>query len=394
MFEQKAIKKLTSLLAVSLLVISVVEPSPSVHADVGDDELIVEVLPGKNAYTVAARNNLQVLGYINDNGHHMYLMRDLSSQSINQTLNNVKNDPDVVQAEFNEGTTIAEAGGPGGRSVANIDGGCGTGTADEEAITRIRAPDAWSISTGAGVIVAVIDTGIELSAGLNTVPGYDFIDRDNDPSEVLGGQVSGHGTAVASLIQSVAPDAQIMPIRAFDQNGYSAAFQLAEAIDYARQHGARVINMSFSFNQEIKLVNNVIDYAYGQGITQVAAAGNEASGQARFPATKSEVVSIAAVDRNDIKASFSNWGNVQASAPGVDLEVDSSSSSCSVVSGTSFAAALASGEAALLEAAGHTKPADDIKNYGYKIDQLSGNSGYSLGRRLDCVAALTQTNPN
>jgi subtilisin family serine protease len=383
-----------TMLTIGLLLIATAGPWPvaPVSANMGVNELIVEVLPERNAYTVAARHALQVLGYINDGGHQMYLMKNLSNLSVNQVMNNLKNDSDVVNVEQNLNTTVSEIDGPGGRSVPNLDGDCDTGQADQQAINRIRAPQAWSMSRGNGVIVAVIDTGIDFAAGFNTVPGYDFVDRDIDPSDVPGGLASGHGTRVASLILQVAPDAQIMPIRAFNQSGYSAAFQLAEAIDYARRNGASVINMSFSFAQEIKLVNNVINAAYGQNIALVAASGNDGSGNAQFPATESEVLSVTAVDRNDRKASFSNTGNNKACGPGVLVEAEGFAGSCLAVSGTSFAAALASGEAALLKGAGHNDVMNDIKNYGFKVDHLPGNSG--LGRRLDCVAALTRTNPN
>jgi len=391
MIKQKGVKRVRVLLVVSWLLISAVGSVPGVRAEVGTDELIVEVKRVSDAPVVAARYGLEIVSYINDQGHYMYLMRNLSGRAIEAVISDVNRDRDVKKAEWNQISTVSEINSLGQRSIMWIDGGCGSGSvADQAELSRIRAPEAQQFSTGAGALVAVIDTGIDFGARLNIVPGYDFIGRDNDASDVAGGLASGHGTMVSSLILAVAPNAQILPIRAFDQYGFTATFQLAEAIDYARGHGASVINMSFSFDADIELVRNAIRRARNAGITLVAAAGNDGSGFSRFPAEEPGVLSVAAVDSHDVKASFSNYGHTEVSAPGVSIEANGLFGSCALVDGTSFSAALVSGEAALLVAVGRANPSDDITRYGVRINTLPGNRGYRLGPRIDCYAALTR----
>ena len=123
--------------------------------------------------------------------------------------------------------------------------------------TRINLPAAQAISKGAGVKVAVLDTGIDkthpLFAG-KLLPGRDFVDNDNDPSEVgtSGVGAYGHGTHVAGIVLMVAPDAKIIPIRVLDQNGVGNVWTLSKALNYAANpdgnpatdDGANIINLS------------------------------------------------------------------------------------------------------------------------------------------------------
>lgn len=393
MFERRAIGKIKALLIVSVLIICAAGSLPGIHADANGDELIVELRQGANGNTIAQRYNLLVLGSINDHGKYTYLMKNLSIRPIADVIRNLSVDPDVAHVEQNDSSTVAEINGLGQRAVMWIDGGCGQGVADQAALIRIRVPQAHQITTGGGVIVAVIDTGLDYSAGLNAVPGYDFVDNDSDPSDVASGPASGHGTMVASLILAVAPGAQIMPLRAFNPSGTTSAFRIAQAIDYARQHGASVINMSFSYDQPLKVVDDALARAEQAGLVLVAAAGNDSSDRQHFPANSGHVLSIGAVDSSDVIANFSNTGHLDVCAPGVGLDTKSLHSSCALVDGTSFSAALVSGEAALLVAAGHGRPADDIKTYAVRIDTIPQNHNVGLGPRIDCYAAVTRTNP-
>ena len=124
----------------------------------------------------------------------------------------------------------------------------------------IRLNQAHSLSTGQNVIVAVLDTGIDLThpafAG-RLVPGYDFVDDDNDPSEegvLHQNPAFGHGTHVAGIIHLTAPDAKIMPLRILDENGEGQLWRVKDAIVWAAHHlpkGKRlVVNMSFAYPRE------------------------------------------------------------------------------------------------------------------------------------------------
>jgi thermitase len=116
----------------------------------------------------------------------------------------------------------------------------------------LRLDQAHAISRGAGVTVAVLDTGIDFDhpalAG-RVLAGYDFLDRDADASEAeapSSGKAFGHGTHVAGLIALVAPEARILPVRVLDPQGVGNVWRIAEGVVYAQQQGASVINLSLS----------------------------------------------------------------------------------------------------------------------------------------------------
>ena len=118
------------------------------------------------------------------------------------------------------------------------------------AINLLGLPAAWQQSRGAGVVVAVLDSGVQLDhpalAAVWTPERYDFVDDDGDPQLADGATpiAFGHGTHVAGIIHLVAPQARIMPLRVLDNAARGDFFQLAEAIIYATDPGAKVINMS------------------------------------------------------------------------------------------------------------------------------------------------------
>jgi hypothetical protein len=216
-------------------------------------------------------------------------------------------------------------------------------------LTNLRLAQALTISRGSNVIVAVVDTGIDVtghpelvaqrwvnpreqengvdddnSDGLNLaddVHGWDFYDGDNDPSETgaLGDDAHGHGTFIAGIITKLAPEAIILPVRAFGPQGDGTAWDIARAIEYAVAHGATVVNMSFGSDEDLDPIHDILgdvkDYA-----VLVAAAGNTAT-RTEFPARRSEVIAVAAVTDQNQRATFSNFGSdVDVSAPGVQLQ--------------------------------------------------------------------------
>ena len=228
-------------------------------------------------------------------------------------------------------------------------------------------PGAHTHSTGAGTIVAVVDTGIDpghpFLAGRIAPGGFDFIDGDPDPIEERNfvdddrdGRVDdqfGHGTFVASLVLAAAPDARILPIRALDDEGYGNASTVASAIYWAVERGARVINVSVDIEMDPHVVADAIDFAKANDVVVVAAAGNSGLPDVVFPARYSEVVAVAATDADGVVAPFSNFGSaIDLSAPGVAMlgavPAELNASGTALWSGTSFATPLVSGVAALL----------------------------------------------
>jgi subtilisin family serine protease len=228
------------------------------------------------------------------------------------------------------------------------------------------------------------------TAGFLDQSSASFLDQSNASFLDTSNPAHGHGTFCAAILGALAPDAIIMPLRAFDDNGRADAFTIARAIRYAVQSGANVINMSFGMDAEYKVVKDAIQYATSHGVNVVASAGNENGNIQQFPAAFPNVLGIAATDLTDEKASFSNYGHdVFVDAPGVNIISAYPGGYYAVASGTSFSAPFVSAEAALLRAAS-TKNADNAIAKGtVNIDPLNPGYKNQLGSgRIDMLHAL------
>lgn len=218
----------------------------------------------------------------------------------------------------------------------------------------VSLPFAHRLSTGAGVAVAVLDTGVaphSYLVGAIAPGGYDFIDGDTDVNDTGAGVMAGHGTFVAGLIHMVAPDAKILPIRVMDSTGMGTSFLIAEGIYHAIDHGARVINISMSSPENSIIVADAIAEALSLGIIVVASVDNRDSDDKVYPAANAGVIAVASTDMADVKSAFSGYGSyVDLCAPGEDLVSILPNNQFAVASGTSFSAALVSGTSALVTA--------------------------------------------
>jgi serine protease len=208
----------------------------------------------------------------------------------------------------------------------------------------VGAPDAWGnliaagFPGGAGVTVAVLDTGVAYAdrppfrrspdlSQASFVPGYDFVDGDRYPFDL-----SGHGTHVASTIAEetnngygltgLAYGVRIMPVRVLDRFGVGDAAAIARGVRFAADHGARVINLSLSFDthvteRQIPELVQAIDYAGAAGSLVVAAAGNQGRSEIAYPARAAQVLSVGATTEHGCLASYSNVGSdLDLVAPG------------------------------------------------------------------------------
>gem|GEM_PF-1660899 len=223
------------------------------------------------------------------------------------------------------------------------------------------------LGTGKNIVVAVIDTGISLSLygsfvkkNSGEIPGdgidndsngyiddyygWDFGDMDSDPSDMLG-----HGTEVASIILSTAPDVKIIPIKV--DSGMDMSFSTGdatEAIYYAIARGADIINLSFSADDFSYAIYSAIIAAVNSGCIVVAAAGNDGS-DVNFPASMSQVISVGSYDAFGLPSWFSSYGkNLDILGPGENVCAKGIDGSTTMVSGTSFSTPVISGAAAVL----------------------------------------------
>lgn len=201
----------------------------------------------------------------------------------------------------------------------------------------ISLPRAWSVTNGMGspVTVAVLDTGIRPEhpdLGTNIVTGWDFVNGDNDPTDTPDPNNSmkgaSHGTHVAGTVGAVTNNGlgvagvnwgvRIMPVRVLDSMGSGSYSLIAEAIMWAADHGAHVINMSLSGRSEPgPSLRDAVRYALNKGVTLVAAAGNSYGAVTEYPAALPGVISVSATDRGNELAIYSSYGpSVTLSAPG------------------------------------------------------------------------------
>ena len=332
----------------------------------------------------------------------------------------VKNDKDVEHLELDKRTGLAKTSHP--LATPYIPSLPFTSFVTEGSLTKLYGTKAWKgyvqqpamYSTnaattnqqnfiGTGIVVAVIDTGVDatnpvLAASL--VSGYDFtrnvagnvsdladidpvtaaalqqrtvavldpytavrlnqysaaflqqrtvavLDGDRIPSQL------GHGTMVAGLVHLVAPGAKIMALKAFSADGSSTMSNIVRAIYYATDNGAKVINMSFEVAQISDELVRAVNYATRRGVICVASAGNDGEHTMVYPAGLSGVIGVASVSQDNEASAFTNYGEdlVTVAAPGEALITTYFGSSYAAVWGTSFSAALVSGAVADLATA-------------------------------------------
>ena len=274
--------------------------------------------------------------------------------------------------------------------------------ADQWDLAAMRAPDAWPRSTGTGVTVAVVDTGVDSNhpdlAG-QVLPGADFITG----AEGTVTDPNGHGTHVAGIIAAaagngegiagVAPGARILPIRVLGANGSGYLSDAANGIVYAADHGADVINLSISSTTSIDAMTNAIAYARSRGVVVVAAAGNtRANGSpVSYPAADPGVLAVAATDSAGRFAPYSNAGDyVDVAAPGSAV-LSTFPGGYRTMSGTSMAAPHVAGLAALVRAADRALTPDQvervIESSAVDLGAPGRDDDYGFGR-VDAAAAL------
>lgn len=225
---------------------------------------------------------------------------------------------------------------------------------------KLGLPTAQKYSTGAGITVAVLDTGISEHPYLAgyVLPGYDWLHDSPDISDLPDGidqdgdgtidEMAGHGTFVSGVIHTSAPDAMIIPIKVLDSDGFGTTFALAAGIYDAIDRGADVINISLISPEESTAVNQAVAEAVSRGVVVIAAAGNEFSGRETFPAASPGAIAVAAVDLYDQVLAYSGHGDhISLCAPGLNVLSILPGDEQASASGTSVAAAFVSGIAAL-----------------------------------------------
>jgi subtilisin family serine protease len=292
------------------------------------------------------------------------------------------------------------------------------GYAAQPAAQIIRLRDAQNgFGIGGSGIVAVIDTGVDINHPVLhpvLLPGYDFTRNQPGASEWLdapqlqdsiqdsqdeqspayvqqssvavldqssvavldGGPYAafGHGTMTSGVVHLVAPKASILPLKAFTSDGTGYLSNIVAALYYAVQHKANVVNMSFDLTSSSPSLTQAVAYANKSGVVLVAAAGNENTSAAVYPAALNNyVVGIASTTDWDSRSSFSNYGSkdVWIAAPGENIITTFPGGTYASASGTSFSSPIVAGTASLMLSAKHQS-----------INQSQAASALSHGRTL------------
>lgn len=234
-------------------------------------------------------------------------------------------------------------------------------------VDRIDADLAWPTSTGNGVKVAIIDTGIDKDhpdlIG-NITGGRNFVKKGNRVDPNAWDDDNGHGTHVAGIaaavdneigVIGVAPSAYLYGVKVLDRRGSGYVSDVIAGIDWATANGMDVINMSLGTTADIQSLHDAVDRAYAAGIVVVAAAGNSGDtnpdNDVIYPARYSSVIAVAATDSNNNRASWSSDGpEVELAAPGVYIRSTYRGGGYKILSGTSMAAPHVAGTVALMKA--------------------------------------------
>jgi subtilisin family serine protease len=359
----------------------------------------------------------------------IYRLKVIGSAPVKDVLAGLVLEPDVMIAEANATHRSPEA-----RKNVPWTIGSPVAYATQWAPQSMHLAQAQQLASGAGVRVAVLDTGIDATHPLlagRLLPGFDFVDFDTDPSEV-GSPASagfGHGTHVAGLVAMVAPGASIMPLRVLDADGVGNAWVLAEALLYAidpdgdptTDDGAHVINLSLGSLSRTRIIDTIAqiascaaavpDDAIGdrsdpgyrdddircsgsKGAVVVAAAGNDASTSVReYPAAEGAygLVAVGASAANGRMAGFSNLGSwIAFAAPG-DAITSAVPGGYGTWSGTSMASPLVAGTAALVRSLDlQMAPADVVRRI--KRNSATLCAGAQL-RQVDALGAVSNLTP-
>lgn len=304
----------------------------------------------------------------------------------------------------------------------------------------IDAPEAWDFSDGGrGVVIAVIDTGVDYThedladniwqnpyeipsnnidddgnGYIDDVMGWDFVDRlSGNPDEDYEGQDNdpldrhGHGTHVAGIIAAVANNgkgvagvaynSRIMAVRAayMDQSGEGIleSADAAQAILYAAENGADIINISWGDYVESAIIRDAIAFASSRGIIISASAGNDSTGSRIYPAALDNpaIIAVSATDRHNNRATFSNYGNwIHVSAPGKDIYSTKPGNTYGYLSGTSMATPHVSGLAALIiSATPGISPLEVKARIMNSVDVMGSLEGKNISSgRINAYAAL------
>ena len=281
--------------------------------------------------------------------------------------------------------------------------------AEQYHLATLNVAGAWAYASGAGVTVAVIDSGVDahhVDLDGQVLPGLDLVDPKGDGDTDL----VGHGTTVSAIIAGkddsdgvvgIAPRARILPVRVLDQeNRYDDALVVAKGVRWAVDHGAKVINLSLGGSGSSAALAAALDYAFAKDVVVVACTGNASASPSSgvwYPAREPGVIAVAGMERDGehLWSGSITGRETVVTAPATQL-VGARPSGYWKVQGTSFAAPMVSATAALIRSRWPTMSAGEVINRIIKTAKDRGAPGrdatYGYGL-VDPTGALTAEIP-
>ncbi|AGB15232.1 subtilisin-like serine protease [Halovivax ruber XH-70] len=259
---------------------------------------------------------------------------------------------------------------------------------DQYAPQQVRADQAWDTTMGSmDVTIAVVDQGVDythpdLADRFEGDEGYDFVDDDDDPAPVNNDE--NHGTHVGGCAAATTDNGEgtagvsncrLISGRALGADGSGSMSDIADAIQWAADQGADIVNMSLGGGGASDTGRNAIDYAYDNGTLPIAAAGNDYGSPVSYPAAYDNCMAVSALDENEQIANFSNVGpKINVAAPGANVLAPVPGGSYESLSGTSMACPVASGVAALGKSA---HPDDTVQDLWDRLESTAVDVGLS-----------------
>jgi thermitase len=270
-------------------------------------------------------------------------------------------------------------------------------------LDQVRLPEAWESGTGSTTVkVAVLDTGVTKIGDLTgaVLGGWNYVGNNNNTTDDFG-----HGTTVSSIIAARSDNnvgmasgcwsCSILPVKVLDKNGSGFDSNIAKGVIYAADKGVQIINMSLGGTGYSKTLSEAVAYANRKGVLVVAAAGNAGNTTKMYPAAYTDVVAVGATAQNsDSRAPWSSYNKsgdvwVDMAAPGVITGMDRFGVYHTNEEGTSFAAPMVSGAAALIKAAHPSYTGWSLQRALLSSARPIG--GWNKYGMLDAAKALTIT---
>lgn len=326
-----------------------IETAPVPHKLVlpSEDDLVAQLAPGVDPDVFAAQHGLTL---IEQNGQYALFTGNIS-------LEDFEDLPGVEEASTNQEVHLAEGLD---LTFGFFEGEWTEGEVEgQDAFEILDLRLAHTLATGAGVRVAVLDTGADLEhvhlaaavdplgpdEPLGSAETSNGIDEDEDGAI---DEAFGHGTHVAGIVRSVAPGATIVPIKVLTDDGIGSLWDFLEGLELARTHGAHVVNLSMSLSPPSQLVEDALARLSAEGIVVVSAAGNDGWRQPVYPAVSPYVLGVAALESSGDLSTFTGAGEtISLAAPGVAVLSSYPGNHQIYGTGTSMATPIASATIAL-----------------------------------------------